>query len=269
MSTAPTARLTRINLYPIKSFDGLSVERATVLAGGALAGDRRWALRDARGEWINGKRHPKIHLLRAAFTANLDQVTLRSELDGRQATFALLGSTTGDYSELEAWLADFFGERVLVVEDPRAGFPDDTESPGPTIVSHQTLAEIARWFELPGVDDARRRFRANLEIDSAAPFWEDRLVTVAGRVVNFSIGDVRFEGTNPCQRCPVPTRDPSTGEVYPAFVHIFATQREATLPAWAEASRFDHFYRLSVNTRAANVNGTGEIRVGDELLVTS
>jgi uncharacterized protein YcbX len=266
MATASTAQVTRINLYPIKSFDGLSVERATVLASGALAGDRRWALRDARGEWINGKRHPKIHLLRATFTANLEQVTLRSELNGRQATFAL-GADAADHSELTAWLGDFFGERVMIVEDPRAGFPDDNESPGPTIVSNQTLSELVRWFDLPNIDDARRRFRANLEIETLAPFWEDRLVTVAGSVVHFSIGEVRFEGTNPCQRCPVPTRDPSTGEVYPAFARKFANQREATLPAWAEVSRFDHFYRLAVNTRPANVAGAGEIRVGDSLRI--
>jgi uncharacterized protein YcbX len=265
MTPSSAARLTRINLYPIKSLDGVSVERATVLASGALAGDRRWALRDARGEWINGKRHPKVHLLRAMFTANLQQVTLKSEPDGRHGTFALCDGAAADRSALESWFANFFGERVLVVEDPRAGFPDDNESPGPTIVSNQTLAEIARWFDLSSVDDARRRFRANLEFETSAPFWEDRLVTVAGRAVAFSIGAVRFEGTNPCQRCPVPTRDPSTGDVYPAFARKFADQREATLPSWAEASRFDHFYRLSVNTRPANVNGAGEIRVGDEL----
>lgn len=270
MSTAPTVRLSRINLYPIKSFDGLAVERATVLASGALAGDRRWALRDARGECMNGKRYPKIHLLRALFSPKLEQVTLKSELDGRQETFPLLnpaGDVAGRYPDLEAWLGDFFGERVMIVENPRAGFPDDTESPGPTIVSNQTLAEIARWFELANIDNARRRFRANLEIETSAPFWEDRLVTVADRVVDFSIGRVRFEGTNPCQRCPVPTRDPWTGEVRPGFARTFADQREATLPAWAEASRFDHFYRLSVNTRPANVDGAGEICVGDELRI--
>lgn len=269
MVDSSTAQLTRINLYPIKSFDGLSIERATVLASGALAGDRRWALRDARGEWINGKRFPKIHQLRARFTADLEQVTLKSESDGGQATFPLRDAAAADRAALESWIADFFGQRVMIVEDPRAGFPDDTESPGPTIVSNQTLAEIARWFDLPSVDDARRRFRPNLEVETSATFWEDRLVTVAGRAVPFSIGGVRFEGTNPCARCPVPTRDPSTGEVYPAFARKFADQREATLPAWAEASRFDHFYRLSVNTRPANVNGAGEICVGDELRLES
>ncbi|HEY2839043.1 MAG TPA: MOSC N-terminal beta barrel domain-containing protein [Pirellulales bacterium] len=273
MATQYTARLTRINIFPIKSLDGMGVDRATVLASGALAGDRRWALRDARGEWINAKRNQKIHLLRATFTANAEQVMLRSEIDGHHSTFTL-GDASGDdagrandNAALETWLEDFFGERVLVVEDPRAGFPDDNESPGPTIVGNETLAEVVGWFDLPSFDDARRRFRANLEIETSAPFWEDRLVTTAGQVVRFSIGTVRFEGTNPCQRCPVPTRDPGAGEVIHGFARKFADQRQATLPEWAEASRFDHFYRLAVNTRPATVNGAGEICVGDELKI--
>jgi len=269
MHASATARLTRINIFPIKSMDGVSVEQVKVLASGALTGDRRFALRDAQGDWVNGKRFPKIHLLRATFTAGAQQVTLRSELDGRQGTFVLCDEGTGEAARdrpgLAAWLSDFFGQRVLVIEDPRAGFPDDTESPGPTVVSNQTLAEVMRWFDLPSTDDARRRFRANLEIETSAPFWEDRLVVTAGQAVPFSIGDVNFEGTNPCARCPVPPRDPSTGEVIPGFARKFADEREATLPPWAEPSRFDHFYRLSVNTRPATVGSEGVIRVGDTL----
>ena len=57
----------------------------------------------------------------------------------------------------------------------------------------------------------RMRFRANLEIGEVPAFWEDRLYGESGTTVRFTVGAVCLEGTNPCQRCVVPTRDPLTG----------------------------------------------------------
>ena len=62
--------------------------------------------------------------------------------------------------------------------------------------------------------------------------------------------DVVLEGINPCQRCIVPTRDSRTGEPSPDFAQIFRARRAETLPPWANRARFNHFYRLAVNTRA-------------------
>ncbi|MDB9310523.1 MOSC N-terminal beta barrel domain-containing protein [Aphanizomenon sp. CS-733/32] len=61
--------------------------------------------------------------------------------------------------------------------------------------------------------------------------------------------DVRFLGINPCQRCVVPTRDTYTGEAYPNFQKIFGQKRQATMPTYVNTAQFNHFYRLSVNTR--------------------
>jgi len=113
------------------------------------------------------------------------------------------------------------------------------------------------------MEEARRRFRANLEVGGTEPFWEDRLYDEPGSVVRFRVGDVIFEGTNPCRRCVVPSRSSTTGEVTPGFAKTFADHRRATLPAWANATRFDHFYRFAVNTRLANDGGV--IRVGDKV----
>ena len=108
----------------------------------------------------------------------------------------------------------------------------------------------------------RLRFRANLEVDGVEPFWEDRLFRTDSTPQPFRIGRVMFEGINPCQRCVVPSRDPSTGDVWPEFTRRFATLREQHLPEWAARERFNHFYRLTTNTRGAGESG-GVIRVGD------
>ena len=148
----------------------------------------------------------------------------------------------------------------------RAGFPDDTDSPGPTLVSRQTIVAVADWFGL-AADEVRGRFRANLEIDGDAPFCEDRLVADARHVVRFAIGDVVFEGVTPCQRCVVPTRNPLSAESIPHFARQFAARRQEQLPGWTVPERFDHFYRLAVNTRLSPTNSAASIRVGDEVRI--
>jgi len=56
-----------------------------------------------------------------------------------------------------------------------------------------------------------------------------------------------------------------TGDITPDFARIFAARREQTLPSSAARSRFDHYYRLAVNTRSAECAGECVIRVGDEV----
>jgi MOSC domain-containing protein len=66
--------------------------------------------------------------------------------------------------------------------------------------------------------------------------------------VRFRIGEVNFEDSNPCARCPVPPRDPRTGKVIPDFQKRYSDFRCAHIPSWAPESRFDHYYRPATNT---------------------
>jgi uncharacterized protein YcbX len=122
----------------------------------------------------------------------------------------------------------------------------------------------------PGVtlDEARRRFRTTLEIDGVPAFWEDQLFGPEERsALRFRIGDVNFEGSNPCARCPVPPRNPSTGEIIPGFQKIFSDYRRAHLPAWSPEARFDDYYRFSTNTRVAPSESSRILRVGDPVVI--
>lgn len=253
--------LSRINLHPVKSFDAQAVESAVVLPSGALEHDRRFVLCDRQGEYINGKGRPEIHRLRSDFDLSARVWSLRIEQTTETHRFHI----DTQRAELLAWLGDYFATPVTLMENPDAGFPDDTDSPGPTLISTATLSEVGYWFGLDQ-DETRQRFRANLEIEGVEPFWEDRLVAEGMGVVRFQIGEAEMLGTNPCQRCVVPSRSPTTGETIGAFAKTFSGKRQATLPPWAPASRFDHFYRLSVNTRPVN-SRPSTIRVGDELRI--
>ena len=62
-------------------------------------------------------------------------------------------------------------------------------------------------------------------------------------------------------------RDPETGEPLAAFAKRVGAERAATLPPWSDRTRFDHFYRLAVNTRPAGSQSGLRVRLGDPVLV--
>jgi hypothetical protein len=245
---AMTPYLARIDIFPIKSMDGVSVPQAMVLASGALACDRAYALLDAQNRFINAKRTAAIQRLRTKFSKDMSSVTCRKEGESEAVTFHL----KDQQQELEAWLSDFFEQPVTLASNPSAGFPDDTEAAGPTVISTATLETVASWYPDISVEEVRRRFRTNLELGGVPAFWEDQLFSPEGKPVKFTIGDVVLEGVNPCQRCIVPTRSVETGQATPNFQKVFLQKRAVTLPEWTHPGRFNHFYRLAINTNVNN-----------------
>lgn len=253
--------LAGIFIYPIKSLDGVAVSQATVLSSGALEQDREFAIVDAQGRFVNGKRNAKIHLLRSSWDARGKTVSL--QIQGRQEKRAF--HLEEERTELEVWLSDYFGFSVQLVRNSLTGFPDDTVASGPTVISTATLEAVASWFPGISADEMRLRLRANIEIGGVPPFWEDQLFANAEEVVRFQVGEVLLEGINPCQRCVVPTRNPLSGETYPNFQKVFSEKRRETLPSWVNLSRFNHFYRLSVNTKVSASEAGKLLHIRDEI----
>lgn len=253
-------RLSRITIYPIKSLDGFTADAAELMEAGPIAGDRRWAIVDPMRQFVNGKRSAAVHPIRATFAEGGAVVTLSREGLGADR-FAL----HDDAERAGEWLSEAIGRKCLLIENLAIGFPDDADAAGPTLVSTTSLERVAAWFELE-LDEVRRRFRTNLEIDAAEPFWEDRLVATETGATPFAIGNVAFRGQTPCQRCVVPSRDSATGDVISGFAKAFSAHRKAELPEWAPAAAFNHFYRLTLNTSLdPSTSGLRRICVGDEL----
>jgi uncharacterized protein len=255
--TPPT--LSQIIIYPIKSLDGKRVNSAKISAGGALEFDRRWAIVDDRGKVVNAKRTAKIHQLRSWFdfgdpvseVENRQLITLQIADENNRHTFSL----DTELPALAQWLSGYFEFPVSLIENAVNGFPDDRAAYGPTIVSTATLETICTWFPELDLAEVRRRFRANLELSDVPAFWEDRLFTAPDEVVDFQLGNIRFFGINPCQRCPVPARNSLTGEILPDFQQTFIQQRQQTmmhevnLARFQNSARLNNFYRLSTNTQ--------------------
>ncbi len=233
------------------------VETASIERGGSLADDRRWAITDLRGKFVNGKKYPQIQQIRAQF-----------DLDTGSVKLSAPGQPTGQFqvaienTALHDWLNGYLGFATQLIENTEIGFPDDTKSPGPTIISTATLEAIASWYPDLDMAEVRRRLRTNIELDGCTAFEEDRLFDQG----LFQLGQVKILGINPCQRCVVPTRDSLTGVPDNSqFQKVFSHQRSATLPAWTKLSLFNHFYRAAVNTKIPSTEVGKLLQPGDLL----
>ena len=273
--------------YPLKSNDGVAVDRAEIGPNGALRGDRSYALVDAGvdphaasvggdGGYVNGKREPAVHALSTSYEragatdATPTAVTLsrparpETGVDADTRTFAL----PDDEAALEAWVGDYLGYAVDLVREPNGGLPDDRAAPGPTVVSRATLETVASWFDaVADATEMRRRLRPNLVLDDCPAFWEDRLFADHGEAVRVSIGETELVGVTPCQRCVVPSRDPDTGEPIDEFRETFVRKRRETRPVWTKSDRFDHDFRLMVNTVVPEAEWGSTLAVGDAVAV--
>jgi len=280
-------RVADLFAYPLKSNDGVALDRAAFGPAGALRGDRTYALVEAgvdpheasvggNGGYVNGKSEPAVHGLRASYDlagptdATPTAVTLsrpaRPETGAAadERTFAL----PGDADALAAWVGDYLGYDVALVREPDGGLPDDRDARGPTVISHATLETVAGWFDaVADATEMRRRLRPNVVLDGCPAFWEDRLFADRGEAVRFAAGDAELLGVNPCQRCVVPSRNPDTGEEVEGFREAFIKNRRATLPDWTESDRFDHDFRLMVNTVVPEAQWETTIAVGDRVTI--
>jgi uncharacterized protein YcbX len=174
------------------------------------------------------------------------------EIDGAAAS-------DGTHAASGSPLAPVFGEPESKTRDLRPrGLAEDT---GPISPRNSPLSEVRSEYPGSGGEGGHNNG------DRLPAFWEDRLFAESqSSVVRFRIGEVAFEGSNPCARCPVPSRDSFTGIAADAsFQKRFSELRRANLPSWSPADRFDHFYRLATNTRVPSTEQGKLLRVGDRV----
>jgi uncharacterized protein len=249
-------KLHTIAIFPIKSLDRTMLSSAQLLESGALKGDREFAIFDENDRVVNAKRTAKIHQIRSYYDLQNRSVMLSvmqllnqsSSQSSNQMQSPRL-HLDHDRTQINDWLSEFFGFAVHLKQNLEMGFPDDPASPGPTVISTQTLQTIASWYDGMTLEECRSRFRTNLELDAPIAFWEDQLFGKADEIREFTIGRVVFQAVNPCQRCVVPTRNSISGDVTNSFQKTFLNMRLKTLPDGVERSRFNHYYRLAINTR--------------------
>lgn len=189
--------------YPVKSMAGTPTESA-FLGWHGLDGDRRFAFRrlgdDSGFPWLSASRVPE---LLSYHPVGLDETTgepLPTHV--RTPAGALLELRS---AEFHSEVAGRFGSGVELMRLKHGIFDDASVS----VISLATIAGIGRES---GVDLDRRRFRANivLETRESEPFLEDEWV---GGTLVFGDGEPRpaVSVTARDVRCVMVNLDPDTG----------------------------------------------------------
>ena len=256
------ARLARIAIYPIKSMDPQVVQSSTLTGSGGLRLDRAYAFFNEQGKWLRAKTCPQLQQVRTDFDPDTGRLIATAPGASRGEVFEL----PADMDRLAAWFGDLIGQPVSMRYEPEGGYPDEMGNyAGPTVISTATLEAVGDWFGGMPLEELRRRFRANLEVDGVPAFWEDRLVGPEGERLRLRIGSVELFGFHPCARCVVPTRDSYTAEGDRDFQKRFTAMREENLPEWADRACFNHFFRLAVNCHVDPGTLSGRVTAGDEV----
>ena len=231
-------KLTEINIYPIKSLKGISVETATVEPRG-LRYDRRWMLIDGDGTFMTQREFPQM----AAISVGVDGELLYVSADGFGTLELPLSPETGDRRQLSVWgnpcegeayeavinewFSDAVGETCELVYMPDDARRDINQlfNKGDEIVSfadgypllvigEASLADLNTRIlgaeRLAGRLPAFRRvpmnrFRPNIVVEGSEPFAEDHWTRIR-------VGDAVFRSTKPCARCVITTVDQAKGE---------------------------------------------------------
>lgn len=224
--------ISEINIYPIKSLKGISVESAVIERHG-LKYDRRWLLLDANGTFMTQREVPKMATVSVAIRDNGLLVTA----DGITAMVVPFEPKNGEEIIAEVWGTqsraiaygggvDAWFSQVLGLECKLVYMPNDAGrvinelfNAGDDVVSFadgypQLLIGEASLADLNGklgqagmlaAPVAMNRFRPNIVVDTTEAFAEDDWKRI-------KVGDAVFRSTKPCARCVMTTVDQAKGE---------------------------------------------------------
>lgn len=261
MEFKPT--VSRITIYPVKSLDGIALQKAQVVKGGCLNHDREFAIMDSDFNFINGKSNILVHSLRSLVDLENDIISFRHEDETTWNNYDL----QKERPAIDAYLSGFFGMPAALYQNKEGRFLDIPDISGITVLSSASIETVAGWFENMDLEETRKRFRATIELTGVPAFWEDHLFIEEGTAIAFKLGDVNVLGIKPRARCIVPTRHSETGEMIHGFQKSFAQHRAATLPQWSTLEEFGHAYFLSVDCYLPSTETGKWISIGDELKI--
>lgn len=228
-------KLTELNIYPIKSCRGISLQSADLTERG-LRLDRRWmVVREDDGVFVSQREHARLALVQVT----LDGDGLRIEAQGRAPIELPIGGSA-PRRQVKVWedvcpaidegdpAARWFSEHLNDGGRYRlVRFPDDFErrcNPAyagesgahtafadgyPLLVtSVESLSELNAKLALRKKQAVpMARFRPNLVIEGLEAGGEDRMAGITLRG-----GEISLAFVKPCSRCVIITRDQGSGE---------------------------------------------------------
>ncbi|HTY39366.1 MAG TPA: MOSC N-terminal beta barrel domain-containing protein [Bacteroidota bacterium] len=218
-------KLTQINIYPIKSTKGISLQSARLDDRG-LEFDRRWMVVDEQGQFMTQRTLPAMALIHVALQDDYLSVTSRGigalsvpvHSGGPTMRVQIFDDSldavdTGDDSS--RWFSQVLGTRCRLVRMPEepSRFVNLKYAPPKTAVGFADAFPLMLLSEASLKDLNERlaepvpmnRFRPNLVVNGSYAFEEDTWRAI-------QIGAVTLRVAKPCARCTVPTVDQNTAE---------------------------------------------------------
>lgn len=218
--------ISEINIYPIKSLKGISLDSALVEARG-LQYDRRWMLTTPEGMFFTQREFPKMATITTEVTS--DGLRVTSENDGsvkipfdpdRERTQEVTiwqSVCRGEvYSDgVNAWFSHVLDTKCQLVYMP----DDSRRSVNPRFDHGEDIVSFADGYPLmvlgeASLDDLNsrletrlpmNRFRPNLVVSGSKAYAEDDWKRIR-------IGNAEFRSTKPCERCVTTTVEQARGE---------------------------------------------------------
>ncbi|HEY0686132.1 MAG TPA: MOSC N-terminal beta barrel domain-containing protein [Steroidobacter sp.] len=227
MTTATTASIAELNLFPVKSCRGISLDSGEVRTTG-FDGDRHWLIVSDKGRYLSQRELPRMALISPTLTAGglalnapgMPALEVAGDSPGTLIDVAVILDycTALDCGDVAAdWLTQYFGRPVRLARfDPdtrraihpsfwKGGIDSGIEFSDAfpfLILSEASLADLNTRLSTPL---PMNRFRPNIVLRGLRPYDEDRIHSLI-------VGDVMLQMVRPCTRCIIPTTNQATGE---------------------------------------------------------
>lgn len=218
--------LSEINVYPIKSLKGISLNEGKTERRG-LQSDRRWMLVDENNQFLTQREFPKLATINVEITEDSLEVSASyrqihipfmpevNELAKVQIWQSKCRAKVYENS-INEWFSDILQincKLVLMSEETKrkvnffyAVHADDQVSFADgypfLLISENSLADLNDKLENPV---PMNRFRPNFVVEDSEAFAEDNWKKI-------KIGKTIFHVVKPCARCVMTTIDQSTGD---------------------------------------------------------
>ncbi|XP_050257085.1 uncharacterized protein LOC126702432 isoform X1 [Quercus robur] len=237
LSSKPTARISSIFIYPIKSCRGISVSQAPITPTGCRW-DRQWLVVNNKGRAYTQKVEPKLALVEVelpneAFSEgweptnssymvlkapgmNVLKVSLskpRQTTDG-VSVWEWSGSALDEGDEASQWFSNYLGKPSRLVRFNTASETRPVEpgyAPGHSVMfSDMYPYMLLSQGSMDALNKLLRepipvnRFRPNILVDGCESFAEDLWAEI-------KINKFIFQGVKLCSRCKVPTINQESG----------------------------------------------------------
>ena len=258
--------LSEINIYPIKSLGGISLQSSEVEERG-LKYDRRWVLVDDTNTFFTQRDFPEMALIKVEIESdglhlqhkrkNIEHLKVPFVFDHSKKDKVVIWDDTveGQFynNQIDDWFSEILGIKCHLVkmhestkrrvdesyvENKIVSFADGYPF---LIIGQASLDDLNSKMEFPL---SMNRFRTNFVFTDGTPFEEDNWKMV-------KIGEVIFRAVKPCARCVITTTDQET-----------AQRAHEPLLTLSKYRKFDNKVLFGMNLVCES---TGQVKVGDKI----